>query len=276
MATIRWGIIGCGDVTEVKSGPALYKTRDSELVAVMRRNADKARDYAARHSVPKWYDQADALIGDPAVNAVYIATPPDTHAYYTAQVAQAGKPVYVEKPMARNHGECLAMIDACRRAGVPLFVAYYRRALPAFLKVKSLVEEGAIGAVRFASIALCQPASENPDDPPWRVVPEVSGGGYFFRPSLASARLSRLSARPHRPRLGPRDQPSQALPGRRCRYRQLRIRVRCARRRCLELRRRPALRPDRNRRRQGPNRLFHVRLHPGRIDYQHRNPDLRH
>ena len=98
----------------------------------MRRDADKARDYAKRHGVPKWYDQADALIADPDVNAVYIATPPDTHAHYTAQVARASKPVYVEKPMARNHGECLAMIDACHRAGVPLFVAYYRRALPAF------------------------------------------------------------------------------------------------------------------------------------------------
>ena len=190
MATIRWGIIGCGDVTEVKSGPALYKTPDSELVAVMRRDADKARDYAVRHSVPRWYDQADALIGDPDVDAVYIATPPDTHAHYTAQVAQADKPVYVEKPMARNHGECLAMIDACRRTGVPLFVAYYRRALPAFLKVKALVEEGAIGAVRFASIALCQPASEYPDDLPWRVVPEISGGGYFF--DLASHQLDFL------------------------------------------------------------------------------------
>ena len=126
MATIRWGIIGCGDVTEVKSGPALYKTPDSELVAVMRRDADKARDYAARHSVPKWYDQADALIADPDVDAVYIATPPDTHAYYTTQVARVGKPVYVEKPMARNHGECLAMIDACRQAGG----AAFRRLLP--------------------------------------------------------------------------------------------------------------------------------------------------
>ena len=189
MATIRWGIIGCGDVTEVKSGPALYKTRDSELVAVMRRNADKARDYAVRHRVPRWYDQADALIGDPDINAVYIATPPDTHAHYTAQVARAGKPVYVEKPMARNHGECLAMIDACRRAGVPLFVAYYRRALPAFLKVESLVAEEAIGEVRFASIALCQPASENPDDLPWRVVPAISGG-YFF--DLAAHQLDFL------------------------------------------------------------------------------------
>ena len=112
MNKIRWGIIGCGDVTEIKSGPAFYKVDGSELVAVMRRDAEKARDYAQRHHVPKWYDQADALIADREVDAVYIATPPDSHAEYTIQVARAGKPVYVEKPMARNHAECQAMIAA--------------------------------------------------------------------------------------------------------------------------------------------------------------------
>lgn len=190
MATIRWGIIGCGDVTEVKSGPALYKARNSALVAVMRRNPDKARDYAERHGVPKWYHRSELLINDPNVDAVYIATPPDTHAYYTIQAAQAGKPVYVEKPMARNYGECLAMRNACLQAEVRLFVAYYRRALPAFLKIKSLVEEGAIGAVRFVSIALCRPASEDSYDLPWRVVSAISGGGYFF--DLASHQLDFL------------------------------------------------------------------------------------
>jgi predicted dehydrogenase len=171
----------------------------------MRRDPDKARDYAARHNVPKWYDEADALIDDPEVDAVYIATPPDAHAAYTARVARASKPVYVEKPMARNHGECLAMVAACEEARVPLFVAYYRRALPAFLKVKSLVEDGAIGRVRCASIAFWQPASADMsqsqianDDAttaaqrhlPWRVVPEISGGGYFF--DLASHQLDFL------------------------------------------------------------------------------------
>lgn len=190
MDKIRWGIIGCGDVTEVKSGPAFYKIDDSELVAVMRRDADKARDYAERHNVRKWYDQADALIADEQVDAVYIATPPDSHADYTAAVAAAGKPVYVEKPMARNYAECQAMVDACQAAQVPLFVAYYRRALPAFLKVKALVEDNAIGAVRFAAITLCKPATEDPDNPPWRVVPEVSGGGHFF--DLASHQLDYL------------------------------------------------------------------------------------
>ena len=190
MNQVRWGIIGCGDVTEIKSGPAFYKVDGSELVAVMRRDAEKARDYAQRHHVPKWYDQADALIADREVDAVYIATPPDSHAGYTTRVARAGKPVYVEKPMARNHAECQAMVDACAAAEVPLFVAYYRRTLPAFLKVKSMVAEGAIGPVRYAAIELCQPAAEDPQNLPWRVDPEVSGGGYFF--DLASHQLDFL------------------------------------------------------------------------------------
>ena len=89
--TIRWGIIGCGAVTEVKSGPGFQKANNSELVAVMRRNGNKAADFAKRHQVPKWYDDADFLIQDDEVDAVYIATPPDTHKYYTLHVAAAKK-----------------------------------------------------------------------------------------------------------------------------------------------------------------------------------------
>src|SRR5215207_2284977 len=116
MKTIRWGIIGCGDVTEVKSGPGFQKAEGSALVAVMRRTRGAAEDYARRHGVPRWYDDADRLIGDPEVDAVYVATPPSSHMEYAVRVAAAGKPVYVEKPMARDHRECLAMIEACRAA----------------------------------------------------------------------------------------------------------------------------------------------------------------
>jgi len=102
---IRWGIIGCGDVTEVKSGPGFQRARGSSLVAVMRRTADLARDFARRHGVPKWYDHPEALIQDPDVDAIYIATPPASHKPYTLLSAQVGKPVYVEKPMALNFEE---------------------------------------------------------------------------------------------------------------------------------------------------------------------------
>ncbi|WP_210485866.1 Gfo/Idh/MocA family protein [Rufibacter aurantiacus] len=190
--TIRWGIIGCGDVTEVKSGPAFQKVPHSKLVAVMRRNGEKAQDYARRHGVPRWYDDAQALIQDPEVDAVYIATPPGSHLEYTLAVAAAGKPVYVEKPMALNHTQCQEMVAACQKAGVPLYVAYYRRRLPSFLKVKELVDSGAIGEVRFVNIRLFHPAQDNLDQQnlPWRVLPEISGGGLFF--DLASHQLDYL------------------------------------------------------------------------------------
>jgi len=179
--TVRWGIIGCGDVTEVKSGPGFQKARGSELVAVMRRNGKLAEDYARRHGVPRWYDKAESLIADNHVDAVYVATPPSSHKDYVLAVARAGKPVYVEKPMALNYAECQEMIRACENARVPLFTAFYRRALPRFLKVKSLIDEGEIGTVLGVSVRLYQsPSKEDREGvKQWRVDPNIAGGGYF-------------------------------------------------------------------------------------------------
>jgi len=192
MKTIHWGIIGCGDVTEVKSGPGFQIAKNSQLVAVMRRNGEKAKDYAKRHNVPKWYDNAEMLINDPDVDAVYIATPPAFHKEYTIKCAKAGKPVYVEKPMARNFQECSDMIQACTNARVPLFVAYYRRALDRFNKIKELIDSGKIGEVRFVSITLYKkPLKIDVNSKlPWRFIPEISGGGEFL--DLASHTLDIL------------------------------------------------------------------------------------
>ncbi|MGC9364760.1 MAG: Gfo/Idh/MocA family protein [Fidelibacterota bacterium] len=181
MRNIRWGIIGCGDVTERKSGPGFQKAKNSELVAVMRRNGQLARDYARRHGVPKWYDDADLLINDPEVDAVYIATPPSSHKEYTFKVAQAGKPVYVEKPMACSYVQCQQMIDACEKAGVPLFVAYYRRALPRFLKIKRIIERGDIGDIRAVNVTFLREISDKDRQKEyhWRIDPKIAGCGYF-------------------------------------------------------------------------------------------------
>jgi predicted dehydrogenase len=182
MKTIRWGMIGCGDVAEVKSGPGFYKADHSTLVAVMRRNGALAADYARRHGVARWTDDADAIIGAPDIDAVYIATLTDSHREYTLRCAQAGKAVYVEKPMAMRHGECGEMIEACRAAGLPLWVGYYRRALPRFLKVRDLVEDGAVGKVRIVSSRqLARPPQIKAGDAlPWRIDAARSGGGFFF------------------------------------------------------------------------------------------------
>ncbi|CDG17132.1 MULTISPECIES: Gfo/Idh/MocA family protein [Xenorhabdus] len=182
MQKVRWGIIGCGDVTEVKSGPAFYKLENAELVAVMRRNADLAKDFAERHNIRKWYSDAESLINDPEIDAVYIATPPSTHKEYTILAAQAGKSVYVEKPMALTFEECNEMIAICRFQKVSLFVAYYRRALPRFIKIKELIDSGAIGIPRIVNCMLFREMAslyQDPDNLPWFVKPEISGGGLF-------------------------------------------------------------------------------------------------
>jgi 1,5-anhydro-D-fructose reductase (1,5-anhydro-D-mannitol-forming) len=184
MRTVRWGMIGCGDVTERKSGPGFSKAAHSELVAVMRRNGALAADYARRHRVARWHADADAIIRAPDIDAVYIATLTDSHCDYTLRCAAAGKPVYVEKPMAMTHAECLNMVAACRAASVPLWVGYYRRALPRFLAVRDLIAAGAIGDVRLVTSRQFQrPLGADQSVAgalPWRVNPELSGGGLFF------------------------------------------------------------------------------------------------
>lgn len=179
---IRWGIIGCGDVTEVKSGPAFAKVPDSQLVAVMRRNAAKAKDYAERHGVPRWYSDATALINDPDVDAIYIATPPLQHEEYTVQALDAGKPVYVEKPMALDAAAAARMVKAADETGVKLSVAHYRRQQPLFLKIKSLLAEKAIGDVSLVNLQFFQPHKSTmiaQTEEAWRTNPAVSGGGLF-------------------------------------------------------------------------------------------------
>lgn len=183
MGKISWGIIGCGDVTELKSGPAFNKVKNSELVAVMRRDAAKAKDYAFRHNVPKWYTNANDLINDPAINAVYIATPPSSHEEYTMAVLKAGKPVYVEKPMTIHTASAERMMNAVAEMKGKLAVAHYRRAQPLFKKIKQLVTDKAIGEIRFARLTLYKKSYTQEDldfeKTAWRVDPALAGGGLF-------------------------------------------------------------------------------------------------
>ena len=181
-APIRWGIIGCGNVTEHKSGPAFQQARDSRLVAVMRRRVDLAADYARRHEVPRYYDDADALVNDPEVDAVYVATPPGSHLEHALRACRAGKPVYVEKPMARNYTECVRMVEAFRAAALPLYVAYYRRGMTRFARVRELVSTGELGVLTSVSLRLSNGAQRDldPRDLPWRLVARESGGGLFL------------------------------------------------------------------------------------------------
>lgn len=177
---IRWGFLGCGEVTEQKSGPAFYKTQGSTVTAVMSRSLEKARDFANRHGVDRYYDNAEDLIQDDAVDAVYIATPPASHLTLALATAEAGKPAYIEKPMARSYSECLTICQAFEEKDLPLYVAYYRRSLPKLKIIHDLLNQNKIGSVRSFEISLHKPLPKKSDEAlPWRLKPEIAGGGLF-------------------------------------------------------------------------------------------------
>lgn len=184
MKTINWGFIGCGEVTEKKSGPAFSEVEGSHVEAVMSRSEAKARLYAERHHIRKWYTDAQELIDDSDVNAVYIATPPSSHATFAIMAMRAGKPVYVEKPLAASYEDCVRVNRISEQTGVPCYVAYYRRYLPYFQKVKEIVHAGTIGTVTNVQIRFSVPPREldygSQQSLPWRLQPDISGGGYFY------------------------------------------------------------------------------------------------
>jgi predicted dehydrogenase len=173
---IGWGVIGVGDVTEVKAAPAIFRASDSDVVHVMRRDGDRARDFAVRHGVARWSTDAQAVIEDPAVTAVYVATPTSTHAAYAIAAAKAGKHVLVEKPMAMSSLECRGMVAAADDAAVHLWVAYYRRALPRFVKIRELLAAGALGRLLSVQTTWRKPI----DFGGWRWDPQVNRGGEFY------------------------------------------------------------------------------------------------
>lgn len=184
MKEIGWGFIGCGEVTEKKSGPAFNEVPGSHVVAVMSRNAEKAESYAKRHNIKKWYTDPLELINDPEINAIYIATPPSSHATFAIMAMKAGKPVYIEKPLAASYEDCARINCISELTGVPCFVAYYRRYLPYFQKVKQIIQSGAIGTPANVQIRFSVPPRDldykSNGSLPWRLQPDIAGGGYFY------------------------------------------------------------------------------------------------
>ena len=175
-------MIGTGNVTEKKSAPSFNKIENSRLMSVANRSPKKAEDYAQRHGIPAWYKDPYEVIRDPEVDIVYIATPPGSHMDYALETLKSGKPVYIEKPMASTGEECRIINEAAEKAGLPVFVAYYRRGLEYFKKVKSVIDEGSLGKILHINLQQYYPARNEDYDRenlPWRVIPEDAGGGYF-------------------------------------------------------------------------------------------------
>ena len=185
---INWGMIGCGDVTEVKNGPGLYQAEHSRLLGITNRTRSKAESWVERHGAGKVYDSVEELLSDPEIDIVYIATTPDCHKDLAIACAEAGKHCYVEKPIALSYEEAEEIQRAFEKSGTKIFVAHYRRGMSRYRKIKRLLEEGAIGKVRGMQMLRTQKQTEQdrlPDDQkPWRLRSNVSGGGYFFETEI--------------------------------------------------------------------------------------------
>ncbi len=173
---IGWGIIGCGDVADRKSGAAFNLVPGSRLVSVMRQNGAAAEAFARRHGAARWTTDAQAVIQHPDVHAVYVATPPAHHLEYAMAVAAAGKACLLEKPAGRSLAEFQQIYSGFRAAGLPLFVSYYRRHLPRFRKVKELIDSGALGAIVSIDYRMTKPSREKG----WALDVARSGGGHFY------------------------------------------------------------------------------------------------
>lgn len=173
--TVRWGIIGAGDIARKQMAPAIRDARKAELVAVHRRTREAAQSFAEEFGARDAFDDADALLANPDIDAVYIATPVYLHAAQTVAAARAGKHVLVEKPMAMSSAECRQMIDACEKHSVKLMVCYYQRFNARHQKMRELAQAGAIGRITTASARMI--TFNRPSADAWRHDPAKSGGG---------------------------------------------------------------------------------------------------
>jgi predicted dehydrogenase len=181
MGTLKWGIIGSGDIVRKRVAPAIRDLPGSEAIAVSRAQADLLEPFAREFGIPRWYADWRDLLRDDQVEAVYVATPVYLHAEQTIAAAEAGKHVLCEKPMGMDVAECDRMIEACRTSGVRLGIAYYRRFYPVVEAVRSILASGEIGTPVIAQINAFERFDPPPDHPRhWLVQRDKSGGGPMF------------------------------------------------------------------------------------------------
>lgn len=180
MENIKWGLIGCGNVVEKKSGPAFNTTKNSSIYAVMRRDITKAKESAEKLGAEKYYDNVDNLLADNEINAVYIATPPGLHLEQAVKCCKAKKPTYIEKPFARNYQEAMQIIKMFEDENIPLYVAHYRRALPKFIKIKEILQSGKLGKICELDFRLNRRYNYEEIHNTWLYNTELSGGGKFY------------------------------------------------------------------------------------------------
>ncbi len=177
---INFGVIGCGWVARDYGIPAIIEAHNAELVAVCDTNFENLRTIAPEDAGLRRTTDLDEFLRAPNLDAVYIATPNDSHRFLTEKCAAAGKHVLCEKPMATNFADASAMVEACEKNRVQYATAFDQRFQARHLKLKSLIETGVLGAISAVKIhyACWLPADWCADN--WRIDQKKAGGGAFI------------------------------------------------------------------------------------------------
>jgi 1,5-anhydro-D-fructose reductase (1,5-anhydro-D-mannitol-forming) len=183
---LNWLVIGVGDITTRRVIPAIRAEPRSNLYGVVSRDPAKGKKFADR----VWTDLAEAL-RDPAVGAVYVATPVFLHAPQSIAALRAGKHVLCEKPVAMNYSEAAQMVSAAQEAGKTLGIAYYRRMYPKLQRARELLAQGAIGRPVLAEINCHDWFQAEDGRRSWLLNPKESGGGPLY--DIASHRIDVLN-----------------------------------------------------------------------------------
>ncbi len=174
MKSLGIGVIGCGEIAFTYHLPALARVEDAKIVAVADIAAEAAQRAAAKFNVPSAYTEPEALLADPEIEAVLILTPNFTHVDMISAAAAAGKPMMVQKPLARDIDECQTIMDSVDKAGVLMVPSYMHRYFPEVLKAKELIHGGILGDIRTVRVRNGTPGSRWTS---WFFHKELVGGG---------------------------------------------------------------------------------------------------
>jgi predicted dehydrogenase len=199
MRKVSWGVLGVSKMAVERTIPAMQQGRLSSIAAIASRQAARAESCAKQLGIPKAYASYEALLADPAVEAVYNPLPNNLHVEWTEKALAAGKHVLCEKPVAMSAREAERLIEAQRRSGRLVMEAFMVRMNPQWLKVREIIESGRIGTVRAVNGVVTY---NNPDPANIRNILDVGGGGimdigcymaYFARFAFAAEPESVIS-----------------------------------------------------------------------------------
>jgi predicted dehydrogenase len=175
MKKVKWGVLGAGGIADRRTIPGMMLAKNAELVAVMEINMEFAERIRAKYNAKRAYDNTDALLADPEVEAVYIASPVIYHKEQVLKAAKAGKHILCEKPIALSVPACEELVEACNEAGVLSATGFMMRYHAYHQKMKEFISEGKIGDVVFCrgQFSCWYPDMEGA----WRQNKKLSGGG---------------------------------------------------------------------------------------------------